>query len=55
MKVSNHMKDANFIARPTFKHLKKKGNSQWQASYNLKWPEAKEFSGEGTTRAEAEK
>lgn len=52
MKVSNHMKNPNFIARPTFKHLKSK---QWQASYSLKWPEAKEFSGEGTTRAEAEK
>lgn len=49
------MKDANFIARPTFKHLNRKTNSKWQASYNLKWPEAKEFSGEGTTRAEAEK
>lgn len=55
IKVSNHMKNPNFIARPAFKRLKKGSVSGWQASYNLKWPEPKEFSGVGTNRSEAEK
>ncbi|KAK4019939.1 hypothetical protein OUZ56_001938 [Daphnia magna] len=55
MKVSNHMKNANFIARPAFKRVKNGSISDWQASYSLKWPEPKEFSGIGTNRAEAEK
>lgn len=48
------MKDANFIVRPTFKRIEGK-TACWQASYHLKWPEIKEFSGIGTTRAVAEK
>ena len=55
IKVSNHMKDANFIVRPSFKRINKGSLSKWQATYNLKWPEPKEFSGIGPSRSEAEK
>lgn len=48
------MKDANFIARPAFKRFQGQP-PRWQASYNLKWPEPKEFSAIGKNRAEAEK
>lgn len=55
VKVSSHLKDANYIVRPSFKRQQKRGDIKWQASYNIKWPEPQQFSAIGNTRSEAER
>lgn len=55
VKVSAHLKDANYIVRPSFKKLPKRDGLRWQATYNIKWPELQQFSGVGYTRKEAER
>lgn len=55
VQVSRHVKNPNLRVWPNFSRVRKCTELLWQATYRLKWPEEKEFSGIAKTRAEAEK